>query len=177
MELSTLLAGLIAFGVSVLASVVLVFVTYRLNTLITRRIDEEGLLLGGNRSVAIALGAIVLCQAVLLRHAVFPTMVVVRDLFIKPVSPGATAWVAAYGLLFFLIISILSIGSVSIAAWLFSRMTHRIPEQEEMLKDNQAVAILFAFALLAITLIVNEGLEDLSRSLIPYSDTGVLRLR
>jgi hypothetical protein len=30
--------------------------------------------------------------------------------------------------------------------------------------------------LLAITVLLNEGLEDLSRSLIPYARTGVIRL-
>jgi uncharacterized membrane protein YjfL (UPF0719 family) len=176
MELSSLFAGLLAFGISVLASALLIFVTYRVNTVITRGIDEEGLLRGGNRSVAIALGAIVLGQAVLLRHAVFPTMAVVRDLFIQPVSLAAALWVAAYGLSFFVIIGVLSMGSVAVAAWLFSRMTGGIHEVEEILKDNQAIAILFAFVVLGITLVVNEGLDDLSRSIIPYGETGVLRL-
>jgi uncharacterized membrane protein YjfL (UPF0719 family) len=104
-------------------------------------------------------------------------MAVLRDLFVKPVSPGATVWVLGHCLLFFVIIGILSFGSVAIAAWLFSRMTRSIPEHEEILKDNLAVAILFAFVLLGITAIVNEGLEDLSRSIIPYAETGVIRVR
>jgi uncharacterized membrane protein YjfL (UPF0719 family) len=177
MDLMSLLAGLVAFAASVAAAALLVFVTYRVNTLLTSRIDEERLLLAGNRSIAIALGSIVFGQAVLLRHAVFPTMVVVRDLFVRPVTPGAAAWVLGHCLLFFLIISALSIGSVALAGWLFSKMTRSIPEREEILKDNLAVAILFAFVVLGITLIVNEGLEDLSRSIIPYAQTGVLHLQ
>ena len=96
MDLSSFAAGLVAYAVSVLAAVVLVFVTYRLNTFLTSRIDEERLLLSGNRSVAIGLGAILLSQAILMRHAVFPTMVVIRDLFLRPVSWGASAWVLGH---------------------------------------------------------------------------------
>ena len=177
MELSSLVAGLVAYAVSVVASVLLVFVTYRVNTLLTARIDEERLLLAGNRSIAVALGAIVFSQAVLLRHAVFPVMVVVRDLFVRPFTASSAAWVLGHCLLFFLIISVLSFGSVALAGWLFTRMTRSIPEREEILKDNLAIAILFAFVVLGITLIVNEGLEDLSRSIIPYRETGILPLR
>lgn len=177
MPISNLVAGLVAYAVAMALSVLLVFATYRLNTLVTSRIDEERLLLSGHRSIAIALGTVVLCQALLLRHAVFPTMAVVRDLFVKPVSLAAAAWVMAHTLLFFLIIGLLAVGSVVIAVWLFSRITRSIPEQEEILKDNLAVAILFAFVLLAITAIVNEGLEDLARSIIPYAESGMLQIR
>ena len=176
MDFSSLLAGLVAFLVSVLAAVILVFVTYRINTLLTSKVDEERLLMAGNRSTAIALGAIVLGQALLLRHAVFPTMVVIRDLFVNPVSWRATLWVLGHCFAFFLILAILSLGSVALGGWLFSRMTRAIPEREEILKDNLAVALLFAFVILGITAIVNEGLEDLSRSMIPYRESGVLRV-
>ena len=169
-------AGLVAFGVSVLAAVLLVFVTYRFNTVLTRKLDEERLLLSGNRSVAVALGSVILCQAVLLRHAVFPTMAVIRDLFLKPVTPSAAVWALGHALLFFVIIGMLSLGSVAVASWLFARMTRSLPEHDEILKDNLAVAIFFAFVMLGITLIVNEGLEDLSRSIIPWGESGILRI-
>ena len=115
MDLWAVVAGLVAFGVSVLAAVLLVFVTYRFNTVLTRKLDEERLLLSGNRSVAVA-------------------------------------------------------------SWLFARMTRSLPEHDEILKDNLAVAIFFAFVMLGITLIVNEGLEDLSRSIIPWGESGILRI-
>lgn len=176
MDLSTVVAGLIAYGVSLLASIMLIFLTYRLNTLLTSKIDEERFLLSGHKSIAISLGSVVLSQAILMRHAVFPTMVVLRDLFTSKADSAATVWVLAHCVLFFLIIGVLSFGSVAAATWLFSRMTRKIPEREEILKDNVAIAIFFAFVILGITLIVNEGLDDLSKSLIPYKQTGVIRL-
>ena len=56
MELSVLIAGLIAYLVSGMISVLLIFLTYRMNTVLTSKVDEERYLLSGNRSVAIALG-------------------------------------------------------------------------------------------------------------------------
>jgi uncharacterized membrane protein YjfL (UPF0719 family) len=55
-------------------------------------------------------------------------------------------------------------------------MTGALPEHEEILKDNVAVAIFFAFVVLGIALIVNEGLADLARSIIPFAESGVLRI-
>jgi uncharacterized membrane protein YjfL (UPF0719 family) len=175
-DLSSILAGLLAYVVALCGSALLVFVTFRVNTLLTSRIEEERLLLGGHRSIAIALGATILSQALLLRHAVFPIMAVIRDLFLQRVSWADLMLVAGQCFLFFVVIGILSFGSVALAGWLFTRMTGKLPEHEEIFKDNVAVAIFYAFVLIAISLILNEGMEDLSRSLIPYGRTGVIRV-
>jgi uncharacterized membrane protein YjfL (UPF0719 family) len=171
-----LLGGLVAYLVSALVAVGLVFVTYRLNLRLTDRIDEERLLLAGHRSLAVALGTVVLCQAMLLRHAVFPCMVMIRELFFRPFVGMEVALVALRCLLLFVVVGLLGVASVAGAAFLFSRLTRAIPEREEILKDNIAVAVLFSFVLLGITLILNEGLADLARALVPLGDSGVLRL-
>lgn len=176
MDALSLTAGLVAYAASVLLSVVLVFGTYRLSAWLTRTIDEEKLVGTGNRSVALALGAVVLCQALLLRHAVFPAMVVVRGLFLSPFSWSATLSGLGQCLIFFSVMGILSVATVAIAAWLFTRMTPGLDEYREIRKDNLAVALFFALVLLAITLVVNEGLEELSRALVPLGRTGFLRL-
>ncbi len=175
-DLSALLAGLLAYVISVGTAAVLVFGIYRVNTSLTRHLDEQKLLLSGHRSIALCLGAVMLCQALLLRHAVFPIMAVVRDLFLSPVSWRAFAWVAAQCALFFVVIAGLAMASVALAAYLFARMTGDLPEHDEIVKDNQAVAIFFVFVLFAITALVNEGLEDLSRSLIPYGRSGIIHI-
>ncbi len=170
-------SGLLAFASAMTAAVVMVFAVYRLNTVVTKRVDEERLLLAGNRSVAIALGAVILSQSILLRHAVFPTMAVVRNVLVRPMTLGSAAWALGHGLLFFLILGSLSVASVLLATWLFTKMTRALPEREEILKDNVAVAIFFAFVVLGVTLIMNEGLADLSRSIIPYPESGIMQLQ
>jgi uncharacterized membrane protein YjfL (UPF0719 family) len=177
MDISSMVAGFVAYSISVLLAILLVFLTYRVNTIISSKSGEEEHLHAGNKAVAISLGSVVLSQAILLRHAVFPTMAVLRDLFIRPANFGAALWVIAHCLLFFLIIGVLSLGSVWLAGNLFTRMTRKLPEQEEILKDNVAVGIFYGFVVLGITLIINEGLEDLSRSIIPYHKTGVIQLQ
>jgi uncharacterized membrane protein YjfL (UPF0719 family) len=176
MDIESVLAGLVAYLISVLGAVLLVFLTYRINNLLTSKEDEEQLLRSGNKSVAISLGSVVLSQSILLRHAVFPTMAVLRDLFLRPANFRAAIWVIAHCALFFLIIGVLSFGSVWFAGWLFTRMTRSLPEQEEIMKDNIAVGIFYALVVIGITLILNEGIEDLSRSIIPYHKSGVIQI-
>jgi hypothetical protein len=55
-------------------------------------------------------------------------------------------------------------------------MTRALPEQEEIMKDNIAVGIFYALVVIGITLILNEGMEDLSRSIIPYHKSGVIQI-
>jgi uncharacterized membrane protein YjfL (UPF0719 family) len=176
MDIGSVAAGFLAWALSVAASMLLVFGTFRLKTFLTRTIDEETLLRQGNRSVGIALGAVVLGQAILLRHAVFPSMVVLRELFLAAPSAGEVARAVGQCLLFFLVVGLLAAGSVALAGWLFVRMTGPLPETEEMLRDNVAVAVFYACVVLAVTVLVNEGLEDLSRSLIPHARTGIIHL-
>jgi hypothetical protein len=175
-DLPSILAGLLACGVAVFVSTALVFIAFRLNTMLRRRDAQVRLLLSGHRSIAIALGATILSQALLLRHVVFPVMAVLRDLFLQRASLFTVFAVAGQCGIFFLIIGCVAIGSVWLAGWLFTRMTGDLPEQEEILRDNLAVAIFYAFVLLAITVILNEGIEDLARSIIPYGRSGVVRL-
>lgn len=176
-ELASLAAGVLAFCVAVGLAVILVFVTFRLHAaILTSRRDEEQMLLAGHRSLAISLGASLLGQAILLRHAVYPTMAVARDLFLGPASFAQVGKVVGQCALFWVVVAVASIGSVLLASWLFTRMTGRLPEQEEILKDNVAVAIFYAFVVLAITAVLNEGIEDLAKSLIPYGRTGVIEL-
>jgi uncharacterized membrane protein YjfL (UPF0719 family) len=175
-DLPSILAGLLACGVAAIVSATLVFVTFRLNTMLRRREAQDRLLLSGNRSVAIALGATILSQALLMRHAVFPVMAVLRDLFLERASAYTIVMVAGQCAIFFFVIALVSLGSVWLAGWLFTRMTGDLQEQEEIFRDNVAVAIFYAFVLLAITVILNEGIEDLSRSLIPYGRAGVIRV-
>ena len=172
----TVAGGLLACGVAILMATLLVFFTYRVNTFLANRLKEEQLLLAGHRSVAIALGTVMLCQAILMRHAVFPVMAVIRDLFLVRLSPEMLLMSIAQTALFVVAVGLAAVGAVVLAVYLFTRLTGAIPEREEILKDNVAVAIFFMFALISITLILNEGIEDLSRSLLPAGPTGIIRV-
>ena len=175
-DLAVVAAGAAAYGVAVVLAALLVFLVYRANAFITREVDEEGLLRGGHRSTALSLGAILLSQAVLLRHAVHPVMVMVRELFLEPPSLREALVTALRCAGVVSLLTVVAFGSTALAAFLFTRMTRGLDEHAEIRRDNVAVALFYLFVLLAITAVLNEGMEDLSRSLVPLGGRGVLTL-
>lgn len=175
-DLAVVAAGVTAYGVAAVTAALLVFVVYRANAFLTREIDEEGLLRGGHRSTAISLGAILLAQAILLRHAVQPVMVMVRELFLERPTLRQAAGTALRCAGVVSLLTLVAFGSTALAAFLFTRMTRGLDERAEIRRDNVAVAVFHAFVLLAITAILNEGMEDLARSLVPFGTRGVLTL-
>lgn len=167
-------AGLTAYVVAVLFGTgPVVYLAYRFNIGLTRKEDEEAMLLAGKRSVGIYLGAILVCQAILIRHAVPTMMEAIRTLFVYEI-PGKEAWALGLrSLLFGLILVGFALFSVRFAGGLFTFLTRKINEKDEILKkDNVAVALFHALVLLAITIILNEGVEDLARSFVPLARTG-----
>lgn len=175
-DLRAVMAGGVALGVAVVTAVVLVFLLSRANALLTHRMDVEALLREGHVAMAISSGAVLVCQALLVRHAVFPVMAGVRDLLLSRWSATAALSGAVRAALIVTVIATVSYASVALASLLFTRMTGRLDEMGEIRRNNVAVAIFHAFVLLAITAVLNEGIEDLARSLVPYGRTGIVTI-
>lgn len=183
-----ILAGVLGYLVAVLASTALVLLFFRLN----RRLLPGGKITsqykgeGASRSSApaIALGAATLCQAFLLRHAVFMVMSLVQDflvaygdrLFVASFPFGPFWRAVGLALSLVIVLSMISVASIWLAARFFDWMTRGIEELEEIANGNVPIAILFAFVLFAVTAILDEGIEDLARALVPYTRSGVVRL-
>ena len=187
-----LIAGFVAYFVSIVASTALVLLFFRLNV---RLVPKQNILKlfhwdpasgkpAPSPAPAIALGAATLSQAYLLRHAVFVIMTLVRDFLVEKGDSMLTGAVSAssvlkmimQSLLFLSVLCILSVLSIWIAGSLFNLMTGELKEMQEILAGNVAVAVLFAFVLFAITTILDQGIEDVARALIPYNRPGVVRL-
>jgi magnesium-transporting ATPase (P-type) len=187
------LGGLLGYLVSVIASTALVFLFFRLNARMfpNRNVVQRS---GHDPKVkpplpspaeAVALGAATLSQAYLLRHAVFLIMALIQDFLIvhgRDLFAGDFPWLASFKLLglaglLLAAICLLSVLSIWIAGTFFNWMTGEMNEMEEIGNGNVAIAMLFAFVLFAVTAILDEGIEDVSRALIPSSKAGVVQLR
>lgn len=177
MDPLTVISGIIAIGVSILISVILVFVTFRIDIALTKKIDEIQKLLDGNKSIAIMLGAVIISQAILLRHALHPIMVVIRNSMLNKIAGMSIVWAVIYCLLFLIIISIVSIMAAALATWMFAKMNKDFNAKDELMKDNVAVAIFLGTVVIAIVLIVEGGVSDLAESIIPYVERGFLTLK
>lgn len=173
-------AGLLAYCVAILLGTgPLIFAAYWLDKWLTKKIDEDALLSQGNRSIAIELGTTILCQGILVRHAVYAFMAMVRSLFVEEVSKGDVFWVLLRSVMFILVILALALVSIQIVGVIFKKCMKRVKVDVEdgiRKNNNVAMAIFYALALLAMTVVLNEGMEDFSRSLIPFGRAGLVSL-
>lgn len=177
-DLLGVVAGLIAYCVAVLlAAGPVAYAAYLLDKALTTKIDEDTELKIGNRAIALELGTTILCQAILIRHAVYAAMAVVRSLFIEELPWKDEARVIGRSGLCVLVIVVLAMVSVHVAGRLFKKLIrHMSVEDAIRTKGNVAMAVFYSMALLAITLMLNEGMADFSRSLIPIGRAGVVEL-
>jgi hypothetical protein len=152
----------------------LVYLAHRFDLALTRKVDEEALLAQRRRSVGIRVGAVLVCQAVLIRHAVPAAMDVLRTPFAYEVPGTETLAMIGRSALFTGFIVVVALSSLKVAGGLFFRLT-KIDEDKEIFEnDNVAVAIYYALVLFAITLVLNEGMHELARSFVPFGRTGEL---
>lgn len=170
-------AGFVAYVVGFVVGVVPLgyWAFVKLNFFSTARAEEVEIR-NGNLAAAIEAGVVVLCQALLARHAVFALMAVVRTMFVETLTGAEIGWIILRSVLVWLVLVSLAIASVWLAGKLFKACTDFFDEDREINKGNVAVAVFFSLALLGITVILNEGMEDFSRSLIPYARTGMVEL-
>jgi hypothetical protein len=173
-----LAAGLIAYFVAiVIGTGPLVYVAFFVNVALTKRLDEESQIGKGDLAIAVELGTTILCQAILARHAVYAAMAVVRSLFVDELSGQDYAWIILRSVLCSLVIVTLALGSVQFAGFMFKKFTGAMRIEEAIRqRSNVAMAVFYALALLAITVVLNEGMEDFSRSLIPYGRAGIVEV-
>jgi uncharacterized membrane protein YjfL (UPF0719 family) len=132
----------------------------------TKKVDKEKLLQAGHLSFAIQLGTTFVCQAILIRHAVYVVTEVVRNLIFYKYSLSDAAGLLGRSLLFVALITGLALLSVWLAEKAFKRLTGELKEDEEIERGNLAVSVFSALVILAITIILNEGVQDLAHSLI-----------
>jgi uncharacterized membrane protein YjfL (UPF0719 family) len=179
-NLLSVVAGLLAYGVAVvLGTGPLIYIAFRLDTALTRKINEEEEMQQGNRSIAIELGTTILCQAILARHAVYAFMAMIRALFIENLKGIEIFWLLLRSMGFIAVILIFSLGSIHVAGKIFKKMMKLMKNvniAESINRNNVAMAIFYALVLIAITIVLNEGMADFSRSLIPYGRAGIVSL-
>jgi len=135
--------------------------------------DEESKVSKGNRSIAIRMGARMLCQAILIRHAVFATVAVVRSLFVYRYPLTESLKLVGRSVLLIILINIMAMVSIFVAEETFKFFTKKIKEDREINKDNVAVAIFVALALLSITLVLDPGMEDFANAFISLGRSGL----
>jgi uncharacterized membrane protein YjfL (UPF0719 family) len=170
--------GILEFLVSVLISFILIFGSYRIILVLTRRIDEEKQLKKKNVSVGVLLGSIFVGEALVVKQALYPVMAVIQ-LFVlgQEKNAGSFFEVLLYGFGYVILAGILAILCILFSFWLFNRLTPSIDTYREIEENNLAVAVLMALFIVGICLLMSAGVSGLVRALIPFPEIGSVPLK
>lgn len=125
----------------------------------TRDIDEWAELRQGNLAVGVVMGAIVVALGIIVRPALQDPLIA-ADL--GRARPFYELLINAVGLLIALGLAIVA---VSLAVWLFTRLTTDLDEWAELAAGNQAVAALMAGVVLAVALLTAAAVDRIVAAL------------
>jgi len=164
-----LYAGLLDIFVSMLFTVFVVWVSYRVvHRLVFRRSVSDT----GNLSAAILMGSILLSMGMLIQQAAEPVMNAYRLLITQEIS---------YQVLFLRLLKVMFIylGTallcgilvVLTGVLLFTGLTREVNEWKAIRENNLAVALLTGIIIIVITMAVKNGLGLVFESWVPYPPT------
>jgi len=169
--------GFLEFAVTLVLGFLLVFVTYKILLKLTPRFDEEKQLHRRNAAVGLSLGSILVGEAVIVKQAVYPVMAVVQlySLSDQKSFAGFLRMMALAGG-YILLAGLLAVLCLLLCFWLFDKLTPGIDQYHEIREGNVAIAIFMALLVLAVSLLVSEGVSALTRALIPFPKAGSVPL-
>jgi len=170
--------GVIEFLVSILISFILIFGTYKLFLALTPKFDEEKQLRKKNTSVGIILGSVLLGQAIVVKQAIYPVMAVIQ-IFILGEEKSILGFLKMLGFSggYVVLAGLLALICILFSLWLFSKLTPKIDQYEEIKENNVAVALFMGLMIIGICLLVSAGVSGLTRSLIPFPRVGSIPLQ
>lgn len=169
--------GLIELFISIVISLFLIFCSYRLFLALTPKIDEEKELKKGNASVGLILGSTILGEAIVVKQAIYPVMAVIQIFVLgQDRNVGNFLKMIGFSIGYVLLAGLLALACILFCFWLFSKMTPRINQYEEIKNNNIAVALFMAFFIAAVCFLVSSGVAGLVRALIPFPEIGSIPL-
>jgi putative membrane protein len=169
--------GLLEFFFTLVIGFFLVFATYKVLLKLTPRFDQEKQLHRRNTAVGLALGSILVGEAIIVMQAIYPVMAVVQ-IYALDSSKDFGALLRTVGLVVgqILLAGLLAVLSILLSFWLFDKLTPGIDEYHEIREGNVAIAVFMALLIVAMSLIVSSGVAALTRALIPFPKIGSVPL-
>jgi uncharacterized membrane protein YjfL (UPF0719 family) len=160
MELANAFVGLIQLVIAIILAVVALYIGYSVFSRITKGMDEEKELMGGNVAVGIIIASIFFAIALVVQSGI-------AGISVGIMKALAGDWLAIVASLIQLILGIiLAIGAIYLALNILDRLTKGVDEFEEIKKGNVAVALMMAGVIVSTALIIQSGVIGITSALL-----------
>lgn len=169
MDLSLLFAGLLQLVLSLLIGIIFIYAGFRFFHKKIKSINEIEELKKNNIAVAILNASIIIALVIMVKNAIEPAITVFSLTLRNPDANYITfLQTAAIMLLQIILAGIISYISIYLAINLYTYLTKDIDELSEIKNNNIAVSIVFGVVIIAISLLMQQGIKSILDALIPF---------
>jgi len=168
MNTETFFYSILEIGISIFLGVTILYLSYRI---IDKVIRQRLKINSNNISYALFVSSILFSVSYLIAGIKSPILNSMRLLIDNPQYEGSIILDGLkYSLLFLFIIIITITITILISIWLFTLMTNKINEFDEIKKNNIAVGIITAVLVISISILIKESIYLLLDSFVPYPE-------
>lgn len=165
-----LLIGIIELLLTIIVSVLVVFIGFKAFSVLTREYKEVDELKNNNIAVGIISASIIISMAILIKAAIDPSITTMRLLIKGGVSFPDILLTIAFFLMFFVITGLIAIVVIFLSSAMYNKLTKKINEYTEIKNNNIAIAIVFSAVIIAISFLVQEGVSAIVAGLQPWPE-------
>lgn len=169
MDLSLLFAGLLQLVLSLLIGIIFIYAGFRFFHKKIKSINEIEELKKNNIAVAILNASIIIALVIMVKNAIEPAITVFSLTLRNPEATYITFLQTAGIMLMQIILAgIISYISIYLAINLYTYLTKDLDELSEIKNNNIAVSIVFGVVIVAISLLMQQGIKSILDALIPF---------
>jgi uncharacterized membrane protein YjfL (UPF0719 family) len=169
MDLMLLIIGLVQVTLSMLVGVLLIFSASKIFRKLINGINENEELKKNNVSVAILNGSIVLALIIVVKRSIESSITIFGNTLRNPDSVFSSYIESALIMLGHIILGgAIAFSAIYVSLQIFIWLTKDLDEMKEIKENNTAVGILLGIIIVSIALLLQQGVDTILNSLIPF---------
>lgn len=172
-----LLISIFEFGLAVVMSAFVIYLTYRTFIRANPDFDMEHEIKKGNLAVGLLVGTILISASTMLQRGMESVVGMFRLWVAAPAESNIPLWqlilLAGTHLGMSMFLAVLTI---SVTLRMFGRLTSHMQEGKELQRGNLAVGMLLSAVVFVSTQYVGEGVSALSKALVPEPKLGRVQM-
>ena len=175
MDLILLITGIVQILLSLLIAVTLVYLSSKIFRKMITGINETEELKKNNVAVAILNGSIVLALILVVKKSIESAITIFGNILRNPDAVLSSYIKAALIMLGHILLGgIIAFTSIYAALQIFIWLTKDIDEIKEIKKSNTAVGILLGIIIVSMALLLQQGVDTVLNSLIPFPPVSII---
>jgi uncharacterized membrane protein YjfL (UPF0719 family) len=175
MDLILLITGIVQIFLSLIIAVTLVYLSSKIFRKMITGIDETEELKKNNVAVAILNGSIVLALILVVKKSIESAITIFGNILRNPDALLSSYIQSALIMLGHILLGgIIAFTSIYAALQIFIWLTKDLDELKEIKENNTAVGILLGIIIVSMALLLQQGVDTVLNSLIPFPPVSLI---